>query len=314
MSGALTPSEQDEWLETDGLGGFASGTTSGMNTRRYHALLVAALAPPAGRHVFVNGAAVWLDTPDGRFDLSGPAGAAPARLPPVGFRAQPWPCFERRLQDIGINEEVIMLHGLPVVLVSWSLDRPLPGHRLSVRPLLSGRDFHALQRENPVGSLEARGHGRQQLFQPYRALPGVLSLASGPFSSAPEWCRGVVYPSERERGFDHVEDLASPGLYVFDLNVPRADWVIALDTPEARAFLGERTAAQAASSVREREGRRRRAFREPIERAADQYVVQRGAGTTMVPSPHLRVALPSRRNTLGRPLSSASFSVHDLRR
>ena len=43
-----------EWLETNGLGGFASGTAAGLNTRRYHGLLTAALNPPTGRTVFVN--------------------------------------------------------------------------------------------------------------------------------------------------------------------------------------------------------------------------------------------------------------------
>jgi hypothetical protein len=57
----LPADEQSEWLETDGLGGYASGTTLGINTRRYHALLLVALEPPAGRHVLVNDAAVWLE-------------------------------------------------------------------------------------------------------------------------------------------------------------------------------------------------------------------------------------------------------------
>ena len=53
-----------EWLEADGLGGFASGTVSGIRTRRYHALLLTALTPPTGRLVLVNGFDAWVDTPD----------------------------------------------------------------------------------------------------------------------------------------------------------------------------------------------------------------------------------------------------------
>jgi glycogen debranching enzyme len=59
-----------EWLEADGLGGFASGTVSGIRTRRYHALLLAATTPPTGRVVLVNGIEAWLETPAGRFALS----------------------------------------------------------------------------------------------------------------------------------------------------------------------------------------------------------------------------------------------------
>lgn len=49
-----------EWLEADGLGGFASGTVSGVRTRRYHALLLAATTPPTGRFVLVNGLDVFV--------------------------------------------------------------------------------------------------------------------------------------------------------------------------------------------------------------------------------------------------------------
>ena len=59
-----------EWLEADGLGGFASGTVDGIRTRRYHALLLVATEPPAGRVVLVNGLEAWVDTPAGAFALS----------------------------------------------------------------------------------------------------------------------------------------------------------------------------------------------------------------------------------------------------
>jgi hypothetical protein len=59
--------EQDEWLETDGLGGFASGTVSGIRTRRYHALLLTATNPPSGRVVLVNGFDAWVETQPGVF-------------------------------------------------------------------------------------------------------------------------------------------------------------------------------------------------------------------------------------------------------
>ena len=56
-----------EWLETDGLGGFASGVVNGVRSRRYHALLLAATTPPTGRYVLVNGFDAWVETSGGRF-------------------------------------------------------------------------------------------------------------------------------------------------------------------------------------------------------------------------------------------------------
>jgi glycogen debranching enzyme len=59
-----------EWLEADGLGGFASGTLSGIRTRRYHALLLTATTPPAGRMVLANGFDASVETPVGTFSIS----------------------------------------------------------------------------------------------------------------------------------------------------------------------------------------------------------------------------------------------------
>ena len=60
-----------EWLEADGRGGFASGTSSGVRTRRYHGLLLTATTPPTGRMMLVNGVEVWATTPSGQVAPSG---------------------------------------------------------------------------------------------------------------------------------------------------------------------------------------------------------------------------------------------------
>ena len=283
---ALAPCEDGEWLETDGLGGFASGTTLGLNTRRYHGLLVTALVPPAGRHVLVNDAAVWLESSGGRRALSSHrAGRASAPLggaPPRRFSSEPWPCFERDVDGLLIWQEVVMLHGLPLVLVSWRVSRPLPGQQLVVRPLLTGRNFHALHHENPACRLGVESRGEQRVFHPYASLPAVISLASGGFTADPDWLRSVSYALERERGFDHEEDLASPGVLRFDLSEARAEWILAADMPETRAWLAQRSACSVASEVRAREAARRAGFATPLERAADAYLVRRGSGKSII--------------------------------
>ena len=73
MTSPLSPQPSHlnrEWLETDGLGGFASGTSTGIRTRRYHALLLTATTPPTGRVVLVNGFDAWVATASGTFSLS----------------------------------------------------------------------------------------------------------------------------------------------------------------------------------------------------------------------------------------------------
>jgi len=67
---SASPTTTCEWLEADGLGGFASGTSTGIRTRRYHALLLPATTPPTGRVVLVNGFDAWVETANGMFSLS----------------------------------------------------------------------------------------------------------------------------------------------------------------------------------------------------------------------------------------------------
>jgi len=96
--------DRTEWLEADGLGGFASGTTSGVRTRRYHALLLAATTPPTGRFVLVNGFDAWVDTAAGTFAVSSQR-YAPGVLYPDGavhltaFDRDPWPTWHIELPD-----------------------------------------------------------------------------------------------------------------------------------------------------------------------------------------------------------------------
>src|SRR5918996_6196445 len=106
-----------EWLEADGLGGFASGTASGVRTRRYHALLLCATTPPTGRVVLVNGIEAWLETAAGRFAISAQR-YTPDVVYPDGqqrlteFRADPWPRWTFRAEDgTTVSQEIIALHG-----------------------------------------------------------------------------------------------------------------------------------------------------------------------------------------------------------
>src|SRR5437899_10430300 len=93
----LTQASEREWLETNGLGGFASSTITGLNTRRYHGLLVAATNPPVGRAVLLSKLEETLVIGDSRYELS--SNQYPGTIHPEGyrylknFRLDPYPIF-----------------------------------------------------------------------------------------------------------------------------------------------------------------------------------------------------------------------------
>src|SRR5581483_12158162 len=103
------------WLETNGLGGYASSTIIGLNTRRYHGLLVAATEPPVGRCVLLSKLEETLIIDDRRFDLS--ANRYPGVVHPRGFhylkqfRLDPFPVSSFEIEGVQLEKTVFMVQG-----------------------------------------------------------------------------------------------------------------------------------------------------------------------------------------------------------
>src|SRR5437016_12318271 len=169
---ALAYPRTAEWLEPDGLGGFASGTVDDIRTRRYHALLLHAATPPSGRHVLVNGIEAWLERDGARTALTsqryaGGVVAGEAASAIEAFDFEPWPCWTLALAgDVRVTHERFARHGLPLVVLRWTVRGAPPGTRLAVRPLLSGRDAHALHHGNDAFRFDAERVGRAIGWRP----------------------------------------------------------------------------------------------------------------------------------------------------
>jgi predicted glycogen debranching enzyme len=277
-----------EWLEADGLGGFASGTSAGERTRRYHALLLTATTAPTGRVVLVNGFDATVRTPQGTFPITSQRYLPDVLAPPAeqvaprqeSFSADPWPRWGFRLEDgTRLEHELFVPKGMPVVALSWRL-RGLQSvaAELTVRLFFSGRDYHGLQRENAAFRFDPEGRGSIRLWRPYPQVPAVVAVSTGTYVHDPLWYRDFLYTAERERGLDCVEDLATPGLYRFDLS--RGEAVLLL-APEGTELPGGSPAA-CLGILRGREERRRRTFANPVLRLADSFLVRRGQGSTII--------------------------------
>jgi predicted glycogen debranching enzyme len=291
----VNDSRHREWLETDGLGGFASGTISGLRTRRYHGLLVTATTPPTGRVMLVSGLDATVETPGGRWSLSTQR-YAPDVIGGDGeqhiesFGLSPWPTWIFRLPDgTRIAQEILMRTGAPQVFVSWRLlsgsraSRHAPDlgwAKLTTRPFLAGRDFHALMHENPAFSFDPEITAGRFRYRPYPGGPTIVVSSSGDYRHHPLWYRGFLYEEEQRRGLDCVEDLASPGEWTFELADGEAAMVFHCERlVRDPATVPAREAVLAARTV-ERERRDR--LGGSLERAADQYLVSRRGGRTII--------------------------------
>ena len=256
-----------EWLEADGQGGFASGTVGGPRTRRYHALLL--VATPAGRMVMVNGLEAWVDLPGGPVALSSQRYTPDVVHPDgvmrlVNFATEPWPAWTFALPDgSAVLYEVAVPVGNGQTMLRWQ--RSGTGScRLHVRLLLSGRSYHALHHENPAFRFEAARADGAVTWRPYDGLPCITAWG-GAYQPDPVWYRNFLYAAERDRGLDHVEDLASPGILSWDLAAGGAELVLRADTLPPAGLDDKQTRRQPA-----------------LHRAANAYLTTRGDGQTVI--------------------------------
>jgi len=286
---AVRLNTHDEWLETDGLGGFASGTVSGIRTRRYHALLLTAATPPTGRLVLVNGVDAWVTTSRGNYAISAQV-YEPGVVSPNGwerieaFTIDPWPTWKYKLPDgTEVVQEVFVPHGSAAVVLSWRILGDPAGCTLSVRPFLSVRDYHATHHESSGYRFDPVLAGGKVTWRPYPNLPAVHSLSDGEYIHEPQWYRNFIYEEERARGLDYTEDLASPGTFRWSLAATgSASLVFASDGHEQILGAPNAPIESIAEGLRHTETQRRGHFSHRLHRAADAFIVKRGAGNTIV--------------------------------
>lgn len=277
-----------EWLEVDGYGGFASGTISGIRTRRYHALLLTATRPPTGRVVLVNGCDVWVETPAASFPIS--AQRYPGNVIwPAGheylesFTTEPWPTWEFSLPGgTRIRQEVLIPRDVQGVALRWSVGGARQGVRLHVRPFFSGRDYHSLHHANSAFDFQSQRDGNRISWKPYGNLPAVIAEANAEFQPRADWYRNFVYTVEEARGMDFEEDLAVPGEFHFDLQDEDAVLLLSAERPFSQQLSAVEHSPLALWQRAADSERQRRAQCSPLEQAAQCYIAQRGAGSTII--------------------------------
>src|SRR5580693_9433096 len=208
-----------EWLEADGQGGFAMGAADGIRTRRYHALMCAAMQPPDDRRVLVADLEVFIETVAGKFPLSSHRYRGDVIYPKErgSFTHVPWPKWTWTFGDVTIAGEIVVEPGAPRVALRWT--KLAGGHvRMFVRPLLASRGYHELQRQHASWRFDAEVAGGDVTWRPHDVA--ICARSNANYVHQPDWYRNFVYVDERERGLDFEEDLATPGMFVFDLAQP----------------------------------------------------------------------------------------------
>ncbi|HEX3155981.1 MAG TPA: glycogen debranching enzyme N-terminal domain-containing protein, partial [Candidatus Angelobacter sp.] len=284
-----------EWLETNGLGGFACGTITGANTRRYHGLITTALNPPGGRMLLLSKLEETLVIGSHRTDLSTNEYASNEHesvIHPEGhlllsnFRLDPFPTWTFEVEGVRLEKIVFMPHGSNTVQVEYRLLQAPPGTAivLEVRPLVAFRDYHCTTRENGVFNRELEIAPNLISLEPYAGLPRLyFAHDAAQLQEQGYWYKNFFYRVERERGLDCQEDLFNPFVLAWKLSDKQNATVIAsIEQKDVRE----------ADAVRKTELQRRQELvasspvDDPLVRAltvaADQFLARRGEEWTVI--------------------------------
>jgi predicted glycogen debranching enzyme len=289
LTGDFTAAESREWLCTNGIGGFASGTLAGSLARRYHGLLVAALAPPLGRtllaakldEVVTYAGASWnLGVNRWQSGAAAPQGYRFVERFSIESGAAVW---AYACADALIEKRVWMEQGANTTYVRYRLLRGFEPAALAIKALVNYRDYHATTRADgwrmqvdpaPGGLLVTAFDGARQL----------RLLAEGARAEpAQEWYRGYELRRELERGLDHHDDHLHAGTFHASV-APGASTTIVLSAEREPDLDGEaawrRQDEHAAAMLARWEKAAPEAPRAPawvsqLVLAADQFVVRR---------------------------------------
>ncbi len=333
VSGELDAAEAREWLVTNGLGGFASGTVAGTATRRYHGLLIAALQPPGGRTLLVAG----LDESVRYLETSFPLATnrwSSGFVSPSGylqiesfFLEGTKPVWRYALADALLEKRVWMKQGENTTCVQYTLVRGSAPVEMDAKVLVNYRDFHlTTQAGDWRMSVEPVENGLKiTAFE--GATPFYLKSAGASVQPRHEWYRDYFLPAEKARGLDDREDRLLAAQFHFEL-VPQESVTLVFTTAEAASLDG----GEARTEQSNHEWKLFKAWQEqhnqacssPAEEepgwlwqlvlAADQFVVRRALpedpeGLSLIAGYHwfgdwgrdTMIALPGLTLPLGRP-------------
>ncbi len=219
-----------EWLENNGLGGYACSTSINCNIRKYHGLLNTPL--DKGNRVFnlLNKIEPSIISKENTFNLS--TNKYPDVYHPTGhkyaesFDCSFMPVIRYVIGDIVFEQSIMMPYLSKSILISYKLLSSEKDLVLQLNPLLSYRENHSLSSENfniQVKTFFLKDHWK---IEPYQGMPPLFFsfTGDGTYYPGPQWYNNFEYLKEKRRGYPYIEDLFSPG--IFEFNIKEGDEII----------------------------------------------------------------------------------------
>ncbi len=221
-----------EWIVTNGLGGYASGTSMGINTRKYHGLLVASMNPPVERRLMLCSLDEEIIAGEDTYYLA--AHQYPGKVHPEGYRylmgfaMDPIPTFRYMTGGISIEKKLFMVYGENTIIIMYNIHNPLDTDvSLRMFPLVNDRDIHHLTRSKDINfHQEAKDTG----IILKNGKSEIHLNSNMQFSHEPYWYYNLEYPVELSRGYPYIEDNFNPGYFEADIGKGYSSFFIIAST------------------------------------------------------------------------------------
>ena len=205
-----------EWMVSNGRGGFAMATVTGLLTRRYHGLLVAAIRPPVERFVLLAKIDATIMIDGLTYELG--TNDYPEAVHPRGYKfldsfsLRPIPVWRWRLGDALLEQRLCMAPGEDTSYIQFRLLSGPKTVRIAARPLCTSRHFHTLTRYRDMGPPVAEADADGISFRWAGDRPGWFLSHNGDYRPKPDWYYDFVLTGEAERGQESLQDLFVPGV------------------------------------------------------------------------------------------------------
>ena len=213
-----------EWLISNGIGGYASSTIVGINTRRYHGLLVAPLKIPAKRYLILSKLDESIEIDGKKYDLYSNMGKkylSNGYKYQTSFEKEEIPIFTYEVEDIKITKSICMKYGENTVGILYKIKSGSKNTKLTLSPIINFRDFHgSTSKENFDLSQEINGNNIKITIDNNDKYPIYMNISEGKYiKHENDIYKNMFYIEEEKRGFNGEENHIVPGRY--EIEIPK---------------------------------------------------------------------------------------------
>lgn len=223
----IEKSKKLEWIITNGHGGYASSTVTGMNTRKYHGLLIASTKPPLNRKLVLSKIEEEIEIDGKKHELS--TNKYIDVIHPKGylflerFEIDPFPRFVFKIGDVIIEKRIYMFYGKDIVVVSYEVKNKKKDIKMRLRPLVNYRSIYFLTKNtlqfNVLNKEDSVKLSMDNLFLKIVCHPS--KYIPNDFEESKKWYWNFCYDADSERGEDCIENAYNPGAFEIEFNGKR---------------------------------------------------------------------------------------------